>query len=108
MPGDNEAPRFSDAELVQLRKDFDEHKKEQYRKWSDLAETVEQNTKATERLAESVEGVVRLYADIQSTVRVGTGVQRFLTWLLKLGAAGAAIAAGLLYVLNKFGATPGG
>lgn len=106
---ENSPPRFSDSELVKLRADFQTYKKEQAEKWDCFSRIVERNVDATKRLTESIdsvaastEGIVKLYQDIQGAARIGTSVQRFLTWLLKFGAYGAFIVSVVLYVVNKF------
>ena len=116
-PAHDDMPRFSDAELVALRKEFEEHRDvqernnaRQDRRWEQLASMVEQNTEATQAVARSVEsiarsteGVVQLYRDFQGAARVGIGVRKLLAWLIALGTGGAAIAAAILYVLDKLG-----
>lgn len=115
MPSDD-MPRFSDEQLVELcedfeqhKADFEEHKALQERRWEQLAAMVEKNTTATERIAEAVEkqaestaGVVELYRDFQGAARVGVGLRKFIAWVAALGTAGAAVAAAVLYVLDKF------
>lgn len=92
---------MSDTELAKLREEFEQHKREQERRWEQLAAMVEKNTRATERLAKSTEGVVRLYSDIQGAARVGVSVRKLMTWLISLGAGGAALASAILYILEK-------
>ena len=111
MPNDD-MPRFSDEQLVELCEDFEQHKALQEHRWEQLAAMVGENTAATERIAEAVEkqaestaGVVQLYRDFQGAARVGMGLRRFLVWVAALGTAGAAVAATILYVLDKI--TPG-
>lgn len=112
---DTSRPRFSDFQLTELRKDFDKHKDdfdiykdEQEKRWAQLADLVEHNTRATQRIAEATErqelntaGIIQLHADLKSAARVGVGVQKFLAWLVALGTGGAAIAAALVYVIDK-------
>lgn len=107
--GNNEMPRFSDEQLIELRQDFEQHKEEQEHRWEQLAEMVEQNTRATERIAEAVEkqaestaGVVQLYTDFRGAARIGVGLQKFLAWLIALGTFGAAVAAAITYIIDKF------
>lgn len=102
-------PRFSDGQLLELRKDFDHHLVEEELRWSHLADMVEKNTQATERIAEAVErqaestaGVVQLYTDFRGAAHIGVGLQKFLAWLIALGTFGAAVAAAITYVLDKF------
>jgi len=109
-PAQEDMPRFSDVELTRLREEFESHRDRQEQRWEQLALMVEQNTEATravaisvKSIARSTEGVVQLYRDFQGAARVGIGVRRFIAWLLALGAGGAAIAAGIMYVLGKLG-----
>jgi hypothetical protein len=116
-PAHDDMPRFSDAELVALREEFEEHRDVQVRnnarqdrRWEQLASMVEQNTEATQAVARSVEsiarsteGVVQLYRDFQGAARVGIGVRKLLAWLIALGTGGAAIAAAIMYFLDKLG-----
>lgn len=100
---DDHVDRF-DAHVVR----FDEHVVEEHARWGNLADMVRQNTIATERLAvaierqaESTAGVLQLYADMQSTKRIGGAAGRFLVWLAATGAAGSAIVGGLLWLVNR-------
>lgn len=99
--------RFSDNELTMLRQRFDEHKIEQDARMELLAELVASNTRAVasltesvERIAASTEGVVSLYRDIQGATRLGRDVQGLLTWLVKTGAVGAAVASGVYWMID--------
>jgi len=102
MSVDDDEMRFSDEQLRQLKQDFEEYKQVQDHRWLQLAEMVEQNTEATKRIAESTEAVVRIYQDVQGAARIGRGVGKFTAWLAGLGAAGAAVAAGVAWVVDKF------
>lgn len=101
--------RFSDAQLIQLREDFDMHKADQDARWErqdarwdEMGDMVRANTQATHDLAESTRGVVQLYSDVQGTVRVGVAVQKFCTWLVKWGAIGTAAAAVISWVVKNW------
>lgn len=114
MPIDNNMPRFSDAQLSELCKDFEQHKEdfeqhkiEQDHRWDQLALMVENNTKATGRIADAVEkqaentaGIVQLYQDLQGAARLGEGLKKFLAWLITVGTASAVVAASITYVLD--------
>lgn len=112
MPENNER-RFADSELIQLRKDFEQHEREQETSLGLLADMVRENTKAVDRIAEAVKeqtestaGVVQLYNDIKGSARVGMGVQKFIAWLASLGVIGAALGAAVLYLLDHFAPPP--
>lgn len=111
---DDDMTRFSDAELVRLREEFEEHRELQEERWEQLAMMVEQNTQTTRELAESVRtvaestaGVVRLYEDVHAAARVGSGLQRFILWVAKWGTIGAGVAVGLSWVVRHFTPPPG-
>lgn len=104
---------FSDEQLYQLRTDFELHREEQDRRWESMSSMVEQNTQTTRELAENVRsiaedtaGIVQGYRDWQGTVRIGSSVQRFIVKLAGLGVAGAALATGIMYVIERFGSGP--
>ncbi len=97
-------------EVQELRHDLETYKAEQDRRWEELRVIVQRNSRATERLAASVEqiaknteGVVQLYRDFQGTARIGLGFQKLVRWIAGLGTAGVAIAAGLTYIADKLG-----
>lgn len=109
-PASDDMPRFSDVELTRLREEFESHRDRQEERWGQLALMVEQNTEATravavsvESIARSTDGVVQLYRDFQGAARVGIGVRRCIAWLIALGTGGAAIAAAIMYFLDKLG-----
>ena len=96
-----------------LRDEFEMYKLEQNQRFERIEHVIESNTVAVERLANAVEaqanstaGIVQLYSDLQGAARLGNGLQRFMGRLAALGTAGAALAAAVLYVIDKF-STPG-
>lgn len=112
---DDDMARFSDRELVELRKEFEEHRELQEEKWEQLAIMVEQNIQTTREMAESVKaiadstaGVVRLYEDVHAAARVGSALQRFIVWVAKWGTLGTGLAFGLQWVVRHFMPPPGG
>lgn len=111
---DDDMARFSDAELIELRREFEEHREEQEEKWEQMALMVEANTQTTREIAESVKtvaestaGVVKLYEDVHAAARVGAAVQRFIVWVAKWGTLGAGMAYGLSWVVRHFMPPPG-
>lgn len=93
-----EARRFSDAELEQLRQDFYTHTTEEDKRWDHLAEMAEKNsedirrlTTAIEHQAQSTADIVRLYRDAQGATRIGRGVVGLASWVIGLGAAFSAV-----------------
>lgn len=106
--------RFSDTELVELRREFEEHRELQEQRWEQVAMMVEQNTQTTRELAEAVKsvadstaGVVKLYDDVGAAARVGAAVQRFVVWLAKWGTLGAGMAYGVSWIVRHFMPPPG-
>ena len=100
----------TDPHVVELRRDLEDHKAEQERRWDELRGIVQRNSESTERLAASVEqiaqntqGVVQLYQDFRGAARIGVGFQKLMRWTAGLGTAGVAIAAGLTYIAEKLG-----
>lgn len=114
MPEQDDEMRFSDGELRQLRREFEEHRELQDERWEQLALMVEANTQTTREIAESVRsvaestaGVVKLYEDVGAAARVGAAVQRFVLWVAKWGTLGAGTAYGLSWVVRHFMPPPG-
>lgn len=114
MPEQDEEMRFSDGELRQLRREFEEHRELQDERWEQLALMVEANTQTTREIAESVRsvaestaGVVKLYEDVGAAARVGAAVQRFVLWVAKWGTLGAGVAVGMSWVVRHFMPPPG-
>lgn len=108
MPADDDMPRFSDGQLLQLRRDFDNHVEEEETRWRQLTTAVEDNTKMVTRIAEAVEkqaestaGIVQVHNDVLAAMRLGAGLRKLLTHVASLGAVGAAIAASAVYVIDK-------
>lgn len=105
----DEDMRFSDRRLLQLETDFRDHQIEQERRWSEALEMIQENTRTTEKLAESVEhiarstsGVVQLMQDWQGATRVGLRVTSFIKWIAGLGTLGGIIATSLIYIFNHW------
>lgn len=114
MPEQDDEMRFSDGELRQLRREFEEHRELQDERWEQLALMVEANTQTTREIAESVKsvadstaGVVKLYEDVGAAARVGAAVQRFVLWVAKWGTIGAGVAVGLSWLVRHFTPPPG-
>lgn len=106
---EGEEQRFSDKELVQLRKDLMNHKllqeeryDQQQEQLGSILNAVESNTKSVSDLAKSTAGVVQLYEDIQGAARVGVSIQNFCLWLAKWGAIGTGLTAAIFYVIDHF------
>ena len=100
-------------QIYQIRKDLDDHKREQDAKFERLAIMVEENTLATKAIAQAVEkhaantaGVVQLYQDLQAGGRWVRRFKTFLAWLTALGTVGSFIAVCLTYVVDKLGLSP--
>lgn len=100
--------RFSDAQLLHLREEFEGHKQLQDERWTELADMVRKNTEAVELMAKSTEGVVKLYEDLQGAARVGVGLRKLLVWLTATGTAGASISAGVWYLIEILTRPPAG
>lgn len=94
--------RFSDAELTRLRQDVDSLGAQQ----ASHSEQMQRLTEAIEALAKSTSGIVQLYSDVQGATRLGVALQKFLVWLIKMGAWGVAMATGITYVLSHFKLPP--
>lgn len=114
MPEQDDQMRFSDGELRQLRREFEEHRELQDERWEQLALMVEANTQTTREIAESVRsvaestaGVVKLYEDVGAAARVGAALQRFILWIAKWGTLGAGAAYGMSWVVRHFMPPPG-
>lgn len=102
----DEMPRFSDQQLVQLREDFNQFKREQQQQADALSEALREQAAAIADLAQSTAGVVQLYSDMQAATRLGSGVQAFLLWCVKWGVITSGLAYGVRWLLEHF--TPPG
>lgn len=107
--------RATDAKLFRLCQEFDkhvvrfdEHERRETETFGRILKAQEQNTVVigeltgqVTALVENTAGVVQLHQDLQGTARLGKKFQNFMIWLLKWGAIGAGIAAGLMWVIEK-------
>lgn len=108
MTGSKEM-RFSDTELMELRREFEQHKLDYAAQMLAMRGELATNTRVTmalstkvDNIARSTNGVVKLYRDAQGAANLGTGLQKFMLWLLKWGLIGAAIVHGIQWVLERF------
>lgn len=96
--------RFSDGQLIQLNSEFEQHKKKQ----EELCVQIEELTTMLHSVAQSVEeqahsthDIVQLFNDLKSVTRLGGKLQDFFTSLAAMGGIAAAVAAGVVYILEK-------
>ncbi len=101
--------RFSDQELVDLRKEFTDYQLAQESRWEQFGQLMTENTRVTSELAlsmskiaDSTKGVVQLYQDVQGVARLGDGLQKFLLWLAKWGVIGSALTYGIRWLAEHF------
>lgn len=73
-----------------------------HRKLDHLADAQIENVKAIANLTDNTQEVVAVYNDLKSTARVGAAIQKFLIWLAKWGAIGAAIASMVSFAVDHF------
>jgi hypothetical protein len=113
----DEEMRFSDEELTRFRQEFvlhrgqmDVFRDEQDRRWTQIGDHLERIERAQDRntqnlgvLIDETRGIIQFNKDIQGAARIGKGFQSFLTYLVKLGAAGGAIATAIYFILDHFG-----
>jgi hypothetical protein len=113
----DEEMRFSDEELTRFRQEFvlhrgqmDVFRDEQDRRWTQIGDHLERIERAQDRntqnlgiLIDETRGIIQFNKDIQGAARIGKGFQSFLTYLVKLGAAGGAIATEIYFILDHFG-----
>jgi len=69
----------------------------------DLIKAMEDNSKKSEEIKKSVSSLIDLERNIKGTFIVGSAVQKFMLWIVKWGFIGAGIAAGMMWVVDKFG-----
>ena len=88
---------------------FEQHELDEIERFDKLIDAQQKNTDAISELTESVASVVKgtssiiqLHKDFQGAARVGSGVQGFMIWVLKWGAIGAGIVAGMNWAIEHF------
>lgn len=91
------------VELQQLKTELKQHRQDQDERWEKMLAAQEENAAAISSLLESTQGVVQLYNDLSSAVRLGTALQKFTIWLAKFGIVGAAIGGAITWTLEHFG-----
>lgn len=101
--------RFSDGRLLQLSKDFEQHKVMQDARWDKALAFIEDNNRTTEALVRAVEqldastrGIVQLYADVKGAARVGQAIQSMLFWVAKWGTLGGVVYAAAHSLIEHF------
>jgi hypothetical protein len=110
MSGDNNPKRFSDEELLNLKKEvamlskrLDDHIELEEKKFDSMIEAVRDNTKSITNLTNETRAIIALHRDLSGAARVGKGIQSFLIWVVKWGAIGVGIASGINWIV-KIGA----
>lgn len=88
---------------------FEDHEAEDHKKFQRLLEAQQKNTDALSDLTESVSYVVegtasliRLHKDFQGAARLGSGMQKFMLWMLKWGIVGTGVVAGIRWISEHF------
>ena len=88
---------------------FEAHQIKQSNKFDMLCNLQQSNTEAISNLTASVSSlvhetsaIIKLHKDFQGAVRIGGGMQRFMVWMLRWGAIGAAVVATVHYITKHF------
>ena len=116
MPNDKEM-RCTDEKLFQLCERFEQHverfeqhERNEQQSFDKLINAQHANTEAITTLTSAVSTlvsdtseVVQLHKNFQGAANVGRGVQGFMIWCLKWGVIGAAIVAGIDWLVDRFG-----
>ena len=108
------------SDMQQLRQEFDSHvvrdtkwKLEQDQRW-ERNNALQDQTMNIQRecavqlkaLSEDTAGIIKLYQGAESVIWAGTGLQKFMIWLVKWGAIGAGLVAGINYLVDFFNRPP--
>jgi len=108
------------SEMQKLRQDFDLHvvedskwKLEQEQRWTMNSNTLDQiiaiqkeNAVQIKSLSDDTAGVIAIYHDTATVLRAGTAVQKAMIWMLKWGAIGTGVVAGMNYLIEFFNQPP--
>lgn len=111
---------LSVSEMQKLRQDFDLHvekdnewKLEQERQWiinnKIINQTIaiqKENATQIKSLSDDTAGIIAIYKDTASVIRVGSAVQKSMIWILKWGFIGTGIVAGADYLIEFFNQPP--
>jgi hypothetical protein len=88
---------------------FEQHELDEGEKFDKLIKAQQANTDAIAVLTESVSSlvddtssIIKIHKDFQGAVRVGSGVQNFMLWLMKWGVIGAGLATLVMWVIDHF------
>ena len=108
------------SEMQKLRQDFDLHvvedskwKLDQEQRWTMnnniLDQTIaiqKENAMQIKALADDTAGVIAIYRDTATVLRAGTALQKGMIWVLKWGAIGTGVVAGVDYLIDFFNQPP--
>jgi len=106
--------------MQKLRQDFDLHvekdsewKLEQEQQWvinnRIINQTIaiqKENATQIKSLSDDTAGIIAIYKDTASVIRVGSAVQKGMIWCLKWGFIGTGIVAGADYLIEFFNQPP--
>ena len=88
---------------------FEQHELDEIEKFDKLIVAQQKNTDAISTLTESVSTLVEdtsvmvsITKDLQGAARLGSGLQRFMVWLLKWGAIGTGVYTGIEWLIDHF------
>lgn len=66
-------------------------------------ESIYNVTNSVDKLVRDTKSIVQLHKDFEGAARLGSGLQKFLIWVLKWGAIGTGIATAVLWITEHFG-----
>jgi hypothetical protein len=106
--------------MQKLRQDFDLHvekdsewKLEQEQQWiinnKIINQTIaiqKENATQIKSLSDDTAGIIAIYKDTASVIRVGSAVQKGMVWFVKWGFIGTGVIAGIEYLIEYFNQPP--
>ena len=77
-----------DEEVIILRREFEQHVKEEHERWDHLIKITEANAEAVSELTKSTQGIVDTWQAAEGVVKVGSALGRLGKWLAGLAFIG--------------------
>ena len=72
------------------------------RRFRELINATEANTKAVSKLVQETQGVVNLYRDVEGVYRFGVAMQNFGLWVIKWPVVGAGLLAIYMWLTEHY------
>lgn len=92
--------------LDKLEERLDEHIKFCETKFGEGKEQFEEILSCLKNLQQDTSGIVQLHRDWQGAARIGNGIQKLFTWLLKWGTIGTILATMIKWLATHFNDLP--